>query len=378
MKLDEVRVVKVETLREEIDYKNEEIADALRELVPTIKKQFRLPFAKEKVTIEMTGVPTAVANALRRILAGELRGKCMTFDNEMFDREKTTDPFMVDIDYVRTRIRMIPLCTQISESIIRDLRLALDVVNKTKTTMTIYAGDLVVTEGHLSKSIFNPTHEIGFLQPGCSLVINEIYIAQGFGNANAAFMVAARAALKPLDIEEYGVKATHKKGGSMIEQSGFKQSSLVANPRHFRVSAYIRAAPLDNGAASVSVLVDACDSIMSRLKFILGILDATRAQSSTASRRVASSFFHVAKTDSGVKGVLSISNETDTIGNLLARIISESVPKIKYVGYTCIPHEKSMTLTIEHDKDPSGILLAAVKLASAVFKALQQGIRKKR
>lgn len=380
----DVEVLKVEASREEIDYGNADVAEALRALVPggrAKKGGLRLPLAKEKLTIELRGVPTAVPSALRRVLAGELRGRCLTFDHEGFVREETTDPFMADQDFVRTRIRMIPLRPQISEAVVKDLRLALTAVNDTAGVMTIYSGDLVVVAGSLTEPIFNPTHEIAFLQPGRTLRIDEIRIAEGFGSQDAAFAVTSRAALKPLDLEEHPREATHGPNGAAAGQSGFRESSSVANPRHHEVSAYIPAAP-ENPAVSISVVVDACAAIMERLRFIQGVLDSALSRPAAPggglSHRVANAHFLVTG-EQELKGVLTVKNETDTVGNLLARVLYELTDDIQYVGYTCVPHEKEMTLTVVHPVgEPSEIakiMLSAVKHSYGIFSQIQQGIR---
>lgn len=378
-----VEVVRAEAVREEINYGNPDIAEALATLAPT-SAAFRLPLAKVRVTVEVKGVPAAAANALRRALAGEHRGRCLTFDRNGFRREETTDPFMADDDFVRTRFRMIPLRPQIPAETVRDLRLALHAANTTDEVLTLYSGDLEVAAGSLPGAIFNPTHELAFLQPGRTLHIENIRIAEGFAHQDAAFASATRAGLKPLDIGEHPREATHSRGGSAAEQSGFVQSSLVANPRHHRVTCYIPAAP-ENPAAALSVVVDACAGVMERLRYIQGVLDAALARSAAAQSRVglthrgSNAYFLVTPGPDRTKGVLVVKNETATVGNLLARSVYELMPDVAFAAYTCAPHEKTMRLTVEHTvpdpADVGGIVLRAVKHAYAIFATIQRGVR---
>jgi len=145
-----VEVLRLEVVREEIDYAHADVAEALELLYPPggRGKSARLPLAPARLSLELRGVPTAVANALRRVLAQELTGACLTFDRAGFDREATTDPFMADDEFVRGRLRMVPLAPHIPPNVARDLRYTLHATNTTEEVMTLYAGDLVLAAGN--------------------------------------------------------------------------------------------------------------------------------------------------------------------------------------------------------------------------------------
>lgn len=393
-----VKVLAVETTREEIDYAHKtagaEIAEALTALVPggaagdaagaagdaagaaaagADRPHFRLPLAQEKVRIEIAGVPTAVANGLRRVLKDEMRGRCLTFDREGFKREESTDRFM-DHDFVLTRMRMIPLRPQIPEQVVKNLRLSLFAENTSDNVMTVYSGDLVVAQGDLSEPLFNPTHELAFLQPGCTLRIDDIYLAEGFGRQDAAFIVAVRTVSRPLDLEEVPRAETHDSGGKATEQSGFTESSLVANPRRHEISAFFPAVP-EGGHVSLVAVCDACAVVMERLRFIQGVL-----QTPGATQRASNAYYLTSAEDGGrTKGILGIRDETDTIGNILARSVYELAPDISFVGYTCIPHESVMKLTVIHAVAEADeirkIVERAIRHAHGTFNAIQRGVK---
>ena len=369
-----VQVLNVRVDRNEIDYGHHDIVEALAAIAG---RSFRLPLAKEKVTVELGGVPTAVANALRRAVKDEIRGQCLTFDAEEFDRESTTDPFMEE-DFVRTRIRMMPLCPQISETLVSGLRFALNAVNDTSKVMTVYSGDLKVTSSDTpTEPLFNPTHELAFLQPGRTLHISNIHLTEGFGYQDAAYTVGVRAAIRPLDLEEVPRSETHAAGGSAAERSGFVESSLVANPRRHEVTVTFPAVPAKS-RASITVLVDTCGVIMRRLRYIQGVLETAQAGTGTIHRST-NAYFLITPDDLRTKGVLGIRDETDTIGNLVSRSVYELMPDISYVGYTCIPHERMMKLTVAHavsePADIGKIIARAVDHAYGVFYQIQRGIK---
>ena len=390
-----VQVLQVKVTQEEIDYNHSSAGTDIREALKAITKGntstgrqtrsadgFRLPLINEIVAIELSGIPVAVVNAIRRAVKDEIRGRCLTFDHEGFDRNTSTDPFMED-NYIRTRIQMIRLRPQIPEALVKNLRFALDAVNNTDRTISIYSGDLVVTAGNLTEPIFNPTYEIAFLQPGRTLRITDIRIIEGFGYQDAAFMVGVRATSIPLDLEEVPREETHNSSGKAVEQSGFLESSLVSNPRRHMLTVCIPAVP-PGGRASITVLIDTCSAIMERLRIIQKVLEATRSRAISgvaegSTHRTANAYFLVTPDGSRMKGVLSIRNETNTIGNLIARSIYELMPDIGFTVHSCISHEKNMKLTVVHEVSESSeiesIITRAVDHSYGIIGQIQRGIK---
>lgn len=377
----DVEVLAVATEREEIDLAHPtagaEVAAALREVCGgRAGADPRPPLARERLTIEIRGrsVSTAVANALRRVLAGELRGHCLTFGREDYD-PASTDPFMRDYDFVRDRIRAIPLPPQIDPTVARDLRLELDAENPGPEVMMVMSGDLRLAAGELRAPIMNPTHEVAFIQPGCTLRIRNIRIAEGSAREDAAFSVAVRAALKPLDLEELPREATHGPGGAAAEQSGYALSSLKADPRHFRVSCCIPAVPR-NSAGARAVAVDACRAVADRLRRVQRALGAAAEKGGL---RGTEAWYLVSAGAGGAKGELAVRGETHTIGNLLRRAVYELKPGVASVSYTCIEHEGVMRLTVvDKVADPAevaALIGRAVAHSLAVFAELERGIR---
>jgi len=372
-----VEVLRVDTERLNINFAHPEAGAEIRAAFDAIAgKGYVPPLAPERVTVEVKGVPTAVPNALRRVVKDEMVGHCLTFDSSDLDRKESTDPFMLNEMFIRTRIQMIRLRPQISESIKKDLRLALDAKNSGTTVMSVYAGDLVLTGGELSEPIFNPTCEIASLQPGKTLKISNIRVSEGRGSDNGAFTVAIRSVSKPLDLEEFPTSDTHPAGAKASRVSGFKISSLVANPRRHQISFIIPAAPRGRDVGVV-VFLEACRSILGRLRYIQIALENSQNDSSRRSTKI----YFLSTPDGGrTKGVLGVAGETHTIGNLLARAVYELMPDIGYVGYTCIPHEGEMRLTVAHSvSEPSELrvaVLRAVKHCTGIFNKIQSDTRK--
>lgn len=353
-----------------------------------------MPLGMVKVEVELKGVPVAVPNAIQRVVMDELKGRCLIFPSELdpagrgedggFVRDKTTDPFMVE-HFVRDRLRCVPLRYQISEEVVKTLRLALRSENPTSSMKAVYTGDLIITAGEKLLTgtwLFNPTIELAVLQPGRTLTIEGIRISEGFGREHASYNVGIRGALRYLDQEEEkdvfapdkGAIAPGSKGSRLpADWSGYKGSSLLMNPRHHMVSFVLPAVPRGRDReVARSVLADVCISIKKRLRLVQGILETNSSRRETRFVVVPAG-----KDREAVKGTLSVPDETDTIGVLLKRAVYELTPDIHYVGYTAVRHERVMKLTLTHgvdDEDIRVILLRAVKHVFGIFDSIQRQV----
>lgn len=345
--------------RQDIDYDNAEVAEALAAV--TAGRLARLPLAPERFTVELAGVPTAVANALRRTAAGELPGARLTFDHADF-RLETTDPFMSEFEFVRRRLQNIPLRPQISEDVVHGLRYSLHAENPSGAVAIVYAGDLV-PGGDPPPPIFNPTHEIAFLQPGCSLWIENIRLERGYARAGAGFLTACRAALRPLDVAEIPRSATHGADGDAQELSGYAESSQVADPRRHAVSATVPAVPAGSGLAAATA-VAACEHLVRRLGAVRKFLDDVAAAGpDVATYQAGGATWRVTLEGDRVKATLGFEG-THTLGNLLARLAYEDSPGLSFAGYNIVDHEGRVDLTLADRVAEPGELAALARRAA--------------
>lgn len=75
------------------------------------------------------------------------------------------------------------------------------------------------------------------------------------------------------------------------------------------------------------------------------------------------------------KAIITIKDETHTIGNLLKTYIYEMIPDISFVGYQCVPHKQEMVLTIIHkasQEDLITLLEKVFRTLSKLFKFLKK------
>lgn len=353
-----------------------EIQQAFDELMGI--EGFKLPFASEHVEMILGDVDVSVANAIRRTLIDEMSGYCLSFDISDFKHDIYTDLFM-DPEFIRLRVRGIKIMRHMSKDLLKNLKFAINVHNKTDDVLYIYAKDLILTNGKLDNAIFNPTYELAFVQPGRSLNIQNIRFDSGKGIYNATFNIACRSVSMPLDIEEYPKEEIYSAEGSQRVLSGFKISSLVANPRKFKIK-FDLPAVLDNGGKTTYLtIMDVCTNIISRLQYIQRSIDESQNLQQTVDT------ITFIRTDVVVDGitmkkfVINVKNETDTIGGLLTRTICNLDPDISCCFYSCIDHEKVMSLNVRKEvTDPlelEVLVVDAIKQIIATFTSIKKDVQ---
>lgn len=365
MSMSKVEVVGVKVTRHEIT-----AAD-----VPELRTLFRidrLPLAQAHFEVEIKGVPTAVINALRRTLIDEMPGHALKVPADGFNNKLTTEVFMLP-QFVNTRIACIRLPPQIPPEIIANLRLKLNVSNMDAIPLIVYAGDLEVTGGEMPEPLFNPTTRIAILQPGKTLAIEGIYIETGYGRDNGVFNVATCGCYQHLDLEQFSDADMRDEKGVAVDWSGYKISSLVADPRHHRLMATLPATTA-KPAEVRAVLVDACTNIVERLRLIATSVER-RAEAPSGGFAHCGIQYTVVALEAGLsEGTLQVPGETHTIGELLRRTIYELTPDISNVAYTIISHENRLSLSVRHTEDVTRILMRAIHHAIATFNSIQRGV----
>jgi hypothetical protein len=374
------RVLSVEVFRSEVDFGHPtagaELAEAYARLTGDRARPPRLPFAPERVAVVVDGVPSAVANALRRALLGEMRGFCLDCDEADVVHAETDDPFMSDFGFLRTRLRMLPLNPDLAPEALRALRLELAATNPGPTPRVVFSGDLVVRGAPPGgPPLFNPIFQLAFLQPGMSLRVQNIRVAEGRGVDDDAFCPASRAVSRPLDLEEHPREATHSADGAFAHQSGFVLSSSVADPRRHEVSVWLRAVPARSSAA-VAYFARACEFLARRYRELQAFLEAARGR--PTHREADAHYIATADADGRTKGVLTLRGETLTVGHALARVVYELKPDVSSVAAEHSPHLKEASVAVCHavaePGDIAAIFVRAAAHAAATFDAIRLGV----
>ncbi len=345
------------------------------EKTPALRTLFgleRLPLAPCRVSVEVRGVPTAVINALRRVVTDEMPGHALKVPPDGFKSELTSELFMTP-QFVNGRIELLRLRPQIPADVAATLRLKLDVTNSTATLMMVHAGDLQVSAGSMPEALFNPTTPLAFLQPGMRIVIDGIYVSTGYGRDHGMYNVASLAAYTHLDLEQYSDAEQREEDGPAVDLSGYKASCLVADPKHHRLTATIPATTPDTAEVR-AIFADACANVKERLRLIATTVER-RAESSSAGFAHRGVQFTVVQLEGGVsEGILQIPGETYTIGELVRRTVFDLTPELVNVTYVIVAHENKLVLTIRHTEDVVRVLSRAIQFAIGTFDELQRGV----
>ena len=334
-----------------------------------------LPLRPSHARVELKGVATAYVNALRRTLMDEMPGHYLRVPPLTgpgqpgeampgFDTGRTTEEYMLP-QFVAQRIGLIPLRPQLSKG---DLALVLrfDAVNTGAAPITVYSGDLVPESGTLpDPPLFNPTFEIATVQPGKALHVGGIHIATGVGRDNAAACNACRASFAHLDVPQYADAEIRDEKGAAADLSGYKVSSMVADPRHHVLSAWF-AATTPDPAGVRAVLADACANLATRLRLCEAALrggeGAHGSQYSTAPQG-----------NGLTEGVLVVQGETMSVGEVLRRTVVDREPDISYIACT-VSQDRGLRVVARFAGDVTAVLLDAARVAIQTFNDIQRGI----
>lgn len=355
-----VELVSIKLNRKEISDKN----------IPDIKKIIGinyLPLSNTYVSIEIKGISTAYINAFRRTSIDEMTGYALQVPVDM-DWRDTTDEFMLP-QFVIQRISLIPLKLNLGDDF-NKITFDLNIENTSTNVLSIYSRDLKLVSGKLPEPIFNPTFKICVLQPGRKISIKGIYIGSGIGKDNSSFQRVRCGAYRHLDIPQYDYKDTHEPDGKMVDFSGYKISSMEANPKHHLYTCIITATNGDS-AEIKTLFIEVCNNIKERLRYILSYIESTVNNKST-NQGIEYSIFQL--TEGTYEGILQIIGETHTIGELIKRTIYDLIPDIINVKYSIISHEDKLSISIQYKEHVTGILVKSLKYCLSTFDSLQKQI----
>ena len=345
-------------------------------VAPELKELFDLdemPLAEANVSMELHGVPTAVVNGIRRAATDEIIGYAFQIPENGFRIDKTTDVFMLP-QFVNQRIELIPLQQlAAAQAAAADLKFELNARNPSAVPLTVYAGELRAISTGSTKyqhvgALFNPTIELAVLQPGKTLVIEDISVVAGHGSA--MFQVATCGCFTHLDIPQFTDDEVRLESGAAADLSGYKQSCLVTDPRHHQLRFVLQAT---DGAsaprAAAATVIAACENIRGRLRLIAAAIDGTSSELASAIH------FGTIALEAGLnEGIVRAPGETHTIGELLRHAIFDTSPDISIAIYSVSAHDKTLTLTVRAHGDIGAIIIEAIHMATTALEDIMRGV----
>lgn len=275
-----------------------------------------------EVSLELHGVNLAIANGIRRVLCSEYPTLVMNFAVGDFS---TNNPSSL-VDYVRDRIRNIPVDQSVNPSTV----FRLNVLNE--TTEDIRVKSRSIESGKTTP--FNETFDIAMLSPGKFINIQKIYLEQtrGWGGG----VIACNCVSTSLD--ETPIDLNTGKG----------TPSSLSDPHVHRLSFVL------NGTVDYKTAIRVtCDEIISRLNAVIKLIPSV--------------------TSSGDMYYMTF-KETDTIGNILLKGICEAYPEIPFATYNADPLAKTVTLKIKTNDDIEPILIDVCKRGISVLDRIKNGM----
>lgn len=312
-----------------------------------------------RYSFELHNVNIAVANGIRRTLLVETINKAMTFELSTF---VCTSPYMLN-NFVHDRIMSIPILQSTSSDVVFELNVTNDEATRVENLVSLYQHtvkeapskeeiddvkkpqDLLIRSGFIKQiagkkltSIpFNETYEVAILPSGTSITIPAITITEGYGWQHCGFAQNALVYCKPLDQIPLDLLSDKPQKNAI--------SVSESDPRVHEIGF------TNNGTLEPhQAVIRACKSLEERLIFIRGLRDEITSILN--------------------EHTLEILGETDTIGNLLMKTISDT-ESVECVTYLVDSFVRKVTIKIKTSSDVKKMLDRCIQLLIDTVKAIE-------
>lgn len=284
---------------------------------PAIQKYLPSGYFPKHIEFNIKGVSNAVSNGLRRTIGGELLVKALFAE---FENLTTTDVFIIP-EMVLKRLRMIPL----DQSTPLNATFEIDATNDTPNVRDVKSSEIKIIGG-MKKLPFNETFTLFTLQPGRACNIKPIGIHQAYGFTEGDGMHCVACNTVSICTDQTPI--------NMYTGEGI--SSSVANPREWKI-----AFNTNGTMAPKDIVKSACDNIIARVMSVQELLYSIENKNDEYS--------------------LTIEGESDTLGNLFMRTISDLYPDIRAVTYSGVNVGRTLTIRVRCDEDINTIFTTAIK-----------------
>jgi len=298
-----------------------------------------------KFTLKGNRLNFPVINSIRRVLTDELPHYYLTTKYAVLE----TDDVYINMPQLEFQISQIPLCYSIPKHIIKDIQFNLKITNHEVSNKVINCGYLTISGTELTYPIFNPTFKLCVLSSGCTISITNIKIMQATGRQYSGANVTSNAIYRCLDIEEYTLEEMNREENRLktfSHESGYKISSLTSNPKHFELKFNVRATSENFMKEIGQILNDTCDNIIFRLRNILMYIskecidEEDNIQSNIETNR---------SNIETNRYIITIPNETHTIGNLIIILLLDIYPQCPSATYS-ITFEKNLEIIVNYEE----------------------------
>lgn len=315
---------------------------------PEIQKLLPDRLTPQHVSFDLRGVSNAMSNGILRTIQGELPVWCMTAAHV----DISTDEVFIIPEHILRRLRMIP----IDQSTPADTTFVLNAVNDTAELMDVTTASITRTNsrGKNERLPFDSNIVICTLRPSRKLKIDNIRLVQDYSYKFAGHVVACHGVSTAEDVtpinnyEHLGtaagviaalmgatpappeadnaIEAPAKAGKTPAEGKTAKPASQgvpsrMSNPRHWRIQF-----DTNGTMAPKDIVKSACANLIERVDRLLGELPNINKKHPLY--------------------VLTVSDESDTLGNLFMKTIIDMNPTIPSCTYTTGATARVMSLQL--------------------------------
>ncbi len=305
----------------------------IKDLTPKVPAEFKslVPtrLRPSQMSFEVSPVPAAVSNAIRRTIACELLVMRLYVEYEDIE---TTDRFILP-EMITKRFKMVP----IDQTTPPNTRFELVASNDSAVVRDVKTSEMRIVGG--GRLPFNDQFTLFTLQPKTTVRITNITLKSSYGYVHKDGMYAMVCNAVSVVV---GANPRNE-----YERSG--ESVSVSNPQRWRIGF------ISNGELPPKEIVArACDSIIERSKYVKTLLDFIENDRD--------------------EYMLHIAGESHTIGNLFMRIICDKFPNIGAVTYATDHVGRSCTIKVRCDEDIADVFNTAIKEITRVFTDIKAGV----
>jgi len=361
-----------------------EIRAACELLYPGRKNLF--PLVQQELEFVLKDASSYLANALQRVMTQELQGYALFFDpGDVNPQQIDVHDKLMTPEFLKYQLG-VPLRLGTGPADL-DVTFELNVQNPGEDVLTVYAGDMKIFKAgepyRPPLPYFNPTHEVGFVQPGRCLVVRNIRIVSSVARLFSAAALAVRGRQVPLDAPRLPREATHQGFQGDAERSGYVESPFVARPTEFRVGVTVPAA-LKGSQNARGLPAQACSLLLQQLRVVQRTIEAGGYGETAAAVEGSDSHYWLVVSggkdtegESGIpllEGTLFLWNETDTLASLLKNELIQLVPDLAYAGFSQRPDANAVEFRANFRGAPEDfdrVMLQVVSNLGAVFTSLR-------
>lgn len=189
------KVVNISETFEKID------VDKLKKECPD-SQLLTFPLQKVHCHVEIENIQPEFASALLRSAVAEQEHYALDVNyTSVYRTDKD-----INIPYMISIIKLIPLRIGLSDNEIESLNMYLDVTNNTENTIIVRSGNISF-RGNTKPTfpLFQPTIELTNLEPGCRLKIDNIKIVRGVSFQSSIFLLGTNGRIWPIKENHYTI-----------------------------------------------------------------------------------------------------------------------------------------------------------------------------